>query len=65
MKRGVHRLWPRAWRSDDDRRHGMKPSTPRSEMRPTSSYDPQPGDVRVTVVTALILLALLVLMTVL
>jgi hypothetical protein len=43
----------------------MTGSSPPSDIRQTSSHDPQPGDVRVTVATALMLLALLVLMTVL
>jgi hypothetical protein len=65
MKRGSQMFRSPADRSNDDRRHRMKPPTRRFGVKPTSSYDPQPGDVRVTVATALILLALLVLMTVL
>jgi hypothetical protein len=56
---------PRPKAAHGERKPNRRTSMPKSEMRTTSSYDPQPGDVPVTVVTALILLALLVFMVVL
>ncbi len=43
----------------------MRRSNPDSDITPANSYDPRPGDARVTAVTALFLIALLILMTVL